>query len=172
VVITGIAWRRLCFFGLNQIWLPIGLLIGAYLNWTWVAKRLRVYTEKAGNALTLPAYFDNRFHDDSGFLRVTTAIVILVFFTFYAAAGFVGGALLFETAFHVHYLTALWVSASFIMIYTGIGGFLAVNWVDFFQGTLMFFALIIVPTVTLFHIGGIHSRVNIFSITNDRITMV
>lgn len=140
--------------GLNQIWMPIGLSIGAYINWLVIAKRLRVYTQKANNALTIPAYLDNRFRDQSTLLRAITAIVVLVFFTFYAAAGFVSGAVLFQSAFHLPYNEALWIGAGIVMLYTAIGGFLALSWIDFFQGTLMFIALVATPLVTFSHLGS------------------
>ncbi|OGO91230.1 MAG: sodium/proline symporter [Coxiella sp. RIFCSPHIGHO2_12_FULL_42_15] len=138
--------------GLNQIWMPIGLFVGAYLNWIFISPRLRTYTEIANNALTIPAYLDHRFRDNSTLLRAFTAIVVLIFFTFYSAAGFVSGALLFKVAFHLDYHTALWVGAIIVMLYTAVGGFLAINWIDFFQGTLMFFALLITPIVTYSHL--------------------
>lgn len=142
--------------GLNQIWMLVGLLLGAYFNWRLVSPRLRQYTEIANNALTIPAYFDNRFQDKTHFLRIVTAAAVLIFFTVYAAAGFVSGGLLFQSAFHMSYHTALWLSAAFVIVYTAFGGFLAISWIDFFQGSLMFFALIITPLYTLNHIGGWH----------------
>lgn len=138
--------------GLNQIWMPIGLIVGAYLNWLFISRRLRTYTEIANNALTIPAYLDNRFQDRSAILRASTAIVVLTFFTFYSAAGFVSGALLFQVAFHLDYHLALWIGAGIVMLYTAIGGFLAINWIDFFQGSLMFLALLIIPIVTYYHL--------------------
>ncbi len=140
-------------YGLNHIWMPIGLFVGAYLNWRFVSYRLRSYTEIANNALTIPAYFENRFRDHSRLLRALTAVVVLIFFTFYSAAGFVSGAELFQVAFNIKYHSALWISAIIIMAYTAIGGFLALSWIDFFQGSLMFFALIITPAITYTHIG-------------------
>ncbi len=144
-------------YGLNHIWMPVGLILGAYLNWRFVSARLRSYTEIAGNALTIPAYFENRFRDHASLLRALTAVVVLIFFTFYSAAGFVSGAELFRVAFDLNYHGALWISALIIMAYTAIGGFLALSWIDFFQGTLMFFALIITPLVTYHHLGNIHT---------------
>lgn len=142
--------------GVNQIWMPIGLTIGAYVNWSLVAKRLRIYTEVAKDSLTIPAFFSNRFHDHDNILRMVTAIVIIFFFTVYSAAGFVGGAQLFVSTFKgITYQHGLFLSAIVIVVYTMIGGFLAVNWVDFFQGTLMFFALLIVPIITFMHLGGL-----------------
>ncbi len=142
-------------FGIDQIWIPLGLSIGAFLNWQLVAKRLRIYTEKANDSLTIPAYFENRFPGGRHFLRLATALIILVFFMFYASAGFVGGAVLFQTSFNISYPMALFSSAFIIILYTGIGGFLAVSWIDFFQGTLMFFALIITPISAYHQLLGI-----------------
>ncbi len=147
-------------FGLNQIWMPIGLFIGAYFNWRFVSYRLRSYTEIANNSLTIPAYLDNRFKDNSTFLRAITAMVVLIFFTFYAAAGFVSGAVLFQTAFHLNYQTSLWIGATIVMVYTAVGGFLALSWIDFFQGSLMFFALLITPVVIYHHLGSVHSIIS------------
>ncbi|KMK75292.1 sodium/proline symporter PutP [Alkalihalobacillus pseudalcaliphilus] len=140
--------------GMNEIWLAVGLAIGAYLNWQFLAKRLRLYTEKANDSITLPDFFENRFRDDSKALRVISAIIILVFFTFYSSSGLVGGALLFQSSFGMSYTQALWIGALVIVSYTFIGGFLAVSWSDLFQGTLMFLALVIVPVVAITEIGG------------------
>lgn len=135
-------------FGLDQIWMPIGLTLGALINWAYVAKRLRVYTEEAKNSLTIPAFFENRYHDVHGLLRLVTSIAVITFFTLYVSAGFVSAAVLFQSTFNLSYETALLTGAAIIMTYTCIGGFLAVNWIDLFQGTLMWFALIIVPAMT------------------------
>ncbi len=143
-------------FGINQLWLPIGLSIGAYLNWQYVAKRLRVYTEIVKDSLTIPAYFDNRFHDHTRILRAATALVIVIFFTVYCSAGFYSAALLLNILFGLNYHIALLISAIVLVVYTCIGGFLAISWVDFFQGSLMFFALITVPMVTFHHLNGWH----------------
>lgn len=160
-------------YGVSEIWLPIGLSLGAYINWVFIAKRLRVYTEIANDSLTIPAYLENRFHDTSGILRAITALTILFFFTFYASAGFVGGAILFQSTFDLSYTSAMWISASFLIIYTSVGGFLAVNWVDFLQGTLMLVALIAVPLVTLNQLGGWDATINsmqTLSINYDKFT--
>lgn len=73
--------------GINQIWLPLGLTIGAFINWGVIARRLRIYTEIARDSITIPAYFENRFHDSKGMLRSLTAIVVVIFFTIYIGAG-------------------------------------------------------------------------------------
>jgi sodium/proline symporter len=146
--------------GMNQIWIAVGLSIGAYLNWQFVAKRLRVYTEVAKDSITVPDYLENRFRDDSNLLRVISALVILLFFTFYTSAGMVGGAILFEKSFGLDYKVALWVGATVIISYTFLGGFLAVCWTDFFQGLLMFLALVLVPIVVVAADGGWTETVN------------
>lgn len=140
--------------GMNQIWIAIGLTIGAFLNWWYVAGRLRIYTEVAADSLTLPDFLENRFRDRSRVLRVISALVILVFFTFYTSSGMVAGAKLFEASFDMSYTSALWVGAIVIISYTFLGGFLAVSWTDFVQGILMFLALCAVPIVTIMEVGG------------------
>ncbi|WP_122340345.1 sodium/proline symporter PutP [Pseudomonas caricapapayae] len=141
--------------GLPESWIAIGLIIGAYLNWLFVAGRLRVQTEHNGDALTLPDYFSSRFEDNSGLLRIISAIVILVFFTIYCASGIVAGARLFESTFGMSYETALWAGAAATIAYTFVGGFLAVSWTDTVQATLMIFALILTPIIVLLATGGV-----------------
>jgi sodium/proline symporter len=140
--------------GMNQIWIGIGLVIGAYLNWQFVARRLRIYTEVAEDAITIPDYLNNRFQDSSRILRMISAIVILLFFTFYVSAGLVAGGVLFEKTFGLDYEIAVWVGSAVIVSYTFLGGFLAVSWTDFFQGLMMFLALIIVPIIAVAAVGG------------------
>ena len=141
--------------GLSASWIAIGLCLGAWLNWRFVAARLRIYTEKVGNALTLPDYFTNRFEDRSNLLRIVTALVILVFFTIYCASGVVAGARLFESMFGMDYQTALWVGAVATMAYVFIGGFLAVSWTDTIQASLMITALILAPLMVIYADGGL-----------------
>lgn len=143
--------------GLSESWIAIGLIVGAYLNWLFVAGRLRVQTEHNGNALTLPDYFTNRFEDSSRILRIFSALVILVFFTIYCASGVVAGARLFESTFGMSYETALWAGAAATIAYTFIGGFLAVSWTDTVQATLMIFALILAPVMVMVATGGMDS---------------
>ncbi|WP_067725250.1 sodium/proline symporter PutP [Oceanobacillus damuensis] len=140
--------------GMAEAWMAIGLAIGAYLNWQFIAKRLRVYTEVSDNAITLPDFLENRFKDKSHILRVLSALVILLFFTFYTSSGMVAGAKLFEASFGLSYESALWIGAIVVVGYTLLGGFLAVAWTDFIQGILMFLALIVVPIVALNEMGG------------------
>ena len=140
--------------GISEIWIGIGLVIGAYFNWLFVAKPLRVFSQEANNSLTLPDYFENRFNDKSRILRVISAIVILIFFTFYTASGLVGGAILFENSFGLQYSTALLIGAFIIVAYTFVGGFLAVAWTDAIQALLMLAALLIAPLAVINWAGG------------------
>ncbi|WP_100398255.1 sodium/proline symporter PutP [Bacillus sp. FJAT-44742] len=140
--------------GMSEIWIAVGLAIGAYLNWQFVAKRLRQYTEVAKDSITIPDFLENRFHDRTKILRIISALFILLFFAFYTSAGLVGGARLFEASFGLTYESALWIGVAVIISYTFLGGFLAVSWTDFFQGILMFLALLIVPVVSIYEMGG------------------
>lgn len=140
--------------GLVEGWIAIGLTIGAYCNWLFVAGRLRTYTEFNANSLTLPEYFHHRFGDKTKILKIVSASIILFFFAIYCASGVVAGARLFENLFNVPYSTALWYGALATIIYTFIGGFLAVSWTDTIQATLMLFALFLTPIFILIHLGG------------------
>lgn len=140
--------------GLNQIWIAVGLSIGAYVNWTIVAPRLRRFSERADNALTLSDYFEVRFDDQTRLLRIVCASVIMVFFTIYAASGLVAGAILFSATFGASYQNALLLCAAMIVSYTFLGGFLAVSWTDVVQALLMLAALIAVPVVAVQELGG------------------
>jgi len=142
--------------GMNSIWVGIGLLIGALLNYIIVAPRLRTYTELANDAITLPDYFENRFNDNSHFLRVIASVVIIVFFTVYTSSGVVAGGKLFESAFGLSYELGLYITAGVVVIYTLFGGFLAVSLTDFVQGCIMFLALILVPVVVVLEVGGVN----------------
>ena len=142
--------------GLSGVWIAIGLATGTWLNWRFVARRLRRYTEIADNAITLPDYFASRFEDHNRFLRVLSALFILVFFLIYTASGFVAGAKLFESVFSLPYHSALIIGVVVIISYTALGGFMAVSWTDFFQGIIMFFAIITVPILAIHASGGFH----------------
>ena len=152
--------------GISASWIAIGLIIGAYFNWLFVAARLRVYTERSGNALTLPDFFSNRFEDNKNVLRIVSAIVILVFFTLYCASGVVAGARLFESMFGMSYGTAIWLGAFCTIAYVFIGGFLAVSWTDTIQASLMFTALIMTPLIVLHHAGGFGEAVQAAQMLN------
>lgn len=135
--------------GFSELWIAIGLLIGCWANWKWIAPRLRAYTEAAKNSITVPSFIENRLEDRSHVLRITSALIILVFFTFYVSSGMVSGGKYFESSFGGDYLTGMLIVASITVLYTFIGGFLAVSYTDAVQGLIMFASLIIVPVMAL-----------------------
>ena len=147
--------------GASEAWIAIGLLMGAWANWRYVAGPLRLYTERTNNALTLPDYFTHRFADDKRILRVFSALVILLFFAVYCASGIVAGARLFESVFGVPYAQALWYGAAATILYTLIGGFLAVSWTDTVQATLMLFALLLTPIMVIVANGGFDASLEV-----------
>ena len=134
-------------FGLGQAWIGIGLAIGTALNWILVARRLRRFSQAAGDAITLPQYLSNRFVTKSKTLQVVCAIVFLVCFTVYVASAFVAGANVFTSLFDIEKGTAMIIFAAILIIYTFLGGYKAVCWTDFFQGILMLIAVLAVPII-------------------------
>ena len=145
--------------GLSEAWIAIGLVLGAWANWRFVAGPLRLYTERTDNALTLPDYFTTRFAEGGKLLRIVAALIILVFFAVYAASGIVAGARLFESVFGLPYAQALWWGAAATILYTLVGGFLAVSWTDTVQATLMLFALLLAPVVVILSLGGVETSI-------------
>ena len=152
--------------GLSEAWIGIGLLVGTYLNWRIVAHRLRRYSQACNDSITIPDFICNRFRDPTGVSRIVAAVIILVFFTFYTASGFVSAAKLFTTTFGVPetvsfagitmtgYSLCLWIGAVVVVSYTLLGGYMAVCWTDFIQGTLMFVAIVLVPVLVVCDAGG------------------
>lgn len=140
--------------GVSAAWIAIGIAIGTYLNWHFISQRLRNYTEVANNSLTMPDYLKNRFHDDNNIIRIISAIFILIFFLIYTSSGFVSGGKLFEAVFGMDYFSALLLSAGVVVVYTFLGGFMAVCWTDFIQGCMMFLAIVLVPIIGMIVAGG------------------
>ena len=138
-------------------WTAIGLILGTYLNWKIIAKRLRHYTEVSENSITVPDFFSNRFKDDRKILSSISAIMILVFFTVYTASGFVACGTLFNSVFGLDYQASMIVCAAVIVIYTSLGGFLAASTTDLIQGLLMSFAIVVVLIVGIMAAGGVGS---------------
>ena len=141
-------------FGTGQSWIAIGLFIGTVCNWLFISKRLRRYTIRANNALTLPTYFENRFHDKKRVLLFISSVTIVVFFLVYTASALAAGGKLFTSVFGVDYKIALTIGAAVILVYTFMGGFLAVCVTDFVQGSLMLVALLAVPLVAYGAVSG------------------
>lgn len=140
--------------GVSAFWIAIGLALGTWLNWRFVAQRLRIYTKIANDSITLPDFFENRYNDRSKILRIVSAVFIFIFFLIYTASGFVAGGRLFTTVFDISYVSSLLITAGIVIFYTFTGGYLAVCRTDFFQGTLMFFAIIVVPVTGVMIAGG------------------
>ena len=158
--------------GFSEAWIGIGLLVGTYLNWKIVAHRLRVYSHACKDSITIPDFICNRFRDPSGVSRIIAAIIILVFFTFYTASGFVSCAKLFTSTFGIPetvsflgltmtgYSLCLWIGAIVVVSYTLMGGYMAVCWTDFIQGSLMFVAIVLVPAIVVCNAGGFATTVD------------
>ena len=144
--------------GLAEAWIVIGLTIGAWLNWKYVAPRLRSYTFVSKNSITIPSFFENRLKDTSRLLRVVSGVIILVFFTFYVSSGMVAGGVFFEESFGSTFLMGMLIVGGVTLLYTLFGGFLGATLTDVAQGILMLVALvalIAVPLVALNATGGI-----------------
>ncbi len=140
--------------GFDGVWLLLGLAVGTWLNWRWIAAPLREATERLSNSLTIPDYLERRFQDDSRALRSLSAVFILVFFVFYTSSGFVAAGRLFESLFGLPYIEAMFWGSIVMLTYTFLGGFLAVSWSDVLQGTLMFVALVMVAVLGVALAGG------------------
>lgn len=143
--LPGLAWAAFS----EAAFVALGLFLGTYLNWRFIAERLRRETARHGDALTLPEYFERRFGDPGHTLRRVTALCILVCFVFYTAAGFVAGGKLFAATFPIDYRNAVTLGALLVVLYTVFGGFLAVAWTDALQATLMLAALALVAVIAL-----------------------
>jgi len=155
--------------GLESLWLAGGLLLGTWANWRFTAQRLRTYSIEAGDALTLPEFFANRFRDDTRLIQIISAFFVLLFFLFYTSSGLVAGGKLFETVFGLEYSSALIVGTICIVSYTLFGGFLAVSWTDLVQGLLMAAALLIVPIAVIQADGGFGTMWNAVEARNPEL---
>ena len=149
--IPGLAY----FYGASEaMWTCIGLAVGTYLNWLFVAKRLRRYSEVTGS-ITLPAFFSDRFHDRKNMLSTVAALIILLFFSVYTGSCFVTCGKLFHTLFGIDYVAMMIFGAVVVFAYTLVGGYLSVVATDFIQGCLMFFALAVVLIGSVASVGGV-----------------
>lgn len=144
----------------DAAWTAIGLAAGTYINWLIVSKRLRRYSIKAGNAITLPEYFSNRFKENKKIIMTIAAVFILIFFTVYAASCFVTCGKLFSTLFGTSYVSMMIVGAVFVVLYTLIGGFLAESVSDFMQAIVMIIALVVIVVVGTSVAGGLGAVVD------------
>ena len=138
----------------DAAWTAIGLAVGTYFNWLIVARRLRHYSYVAGNAITLPDFFSNRFHEKKRVLMLISSVFILVFFAVYAGSCFVTCGKLFSTLFDADYRLMMALGALFVLAYTFLGGFLAESASDFMQAIVMVCALLAVLLLGTAHVGG------------------
>ena len=139
----------------DAVWTAIGLAVGTYLNWLIVSKRLRRYSVRANNSITLPDFFSNRFREKTPVIMTISSLFILIFFTFYAASCFVTCGKLFAQLFNLPYIPMMIVGAGFVLLYTILGGFLAESVSDFMQAIVMVSALIIIVVIGVVNAGGI-----------------
>ncbi|MGY5319763.1 sodium/proline symporter PutP [Neomicrococcus lactis] len=146
--------------GLVEGWIAIGLTIGAWLNWKFVAPRLRSYTEISNNSITVPSFLENRFKDSTRVLRIIAGVIILVFFTFYVSSGMVAGGKFFESTFSAPYFWGMVLVSGITLLYTLFGGFLGASLTDVAQGLLMLAALVAVPVVAVISMGGVGEVIN------------
>ena len=149
--------------GTGQVWIGIGLCLGTIANWLLIAGPLRKYTIKAKNSMTLPEFFTNRFRDEKRVLLGVSSVVIVIFFVVYTASAFASGGKLFNSIFGIDYHVALLIGAFVILIYTFMGGFLAVCTTDFVQGLLMLVAVLAVPLIAFFVMGPSNFAANLAS---------
>lgn len=154
----------LCYLGGVQesIWTAVGLIVGTYLSWLFVAKPLRKCSITFGDSITIPEFLSNRFKDKSHILSIISVIFIVLFFTIYTASGFVACAKLFNSVFGLNYHAGLAIGLVVILCYTITGGYTAVCTTDFLQGSLIFIAFIVSTLVVVFSIGGVGDSINVF----------
>lgn len=140
--------------GLVEAWIAVGLVVGTALNWILVAPRLRHYTQIASNSITIPSFLENSLEDRTRLLRISSGLVILVFFTFYVSSGMVAAGLFFESSFGGNYFSGLILVSVITVMYTLFGGFLGATYTDVIQGLIILAGLIVVPVVSIASTGG------------------
>lgn len=153
-------------------WTCIGLALGTYFNWLLVAKRLRRYSEKANDSITLPGFYSNRFHDTKNVVSTVAAVIILIFFCVYTGSCFVTCGKLFNTLFGMDYTVMMIFGAIIVFLYTMVGGYLSVVATDFVQGCLMFFALAVVVIGSIAMAGGVENTAAFLSDIPGYLSMV
>jgi sodium/proline symporter len=159
--------------GLVEAWIAIGLTVGAWVNWKFIAPRLRSYTEVSHNSITIPSFLDNRLKGGSRLLRIVSGLIILVFFTFYVSSGMVAGGLFFQSSFGSTYHVGMLLVVAVTISYTLFGGFLGATYTDVAQGLLMFAALLLVPVVGVISVGGFGAMAeDITAVNPDALSLV
>lgn len=142
--------------GMPEAWTALSLIVGMYCTWTFVAPKLRTITESY-NCYTLSTFFAKRYGDPKGLIRISSALMLLLFMTYYLASGLIGIGFLFGLLFDMHYVVGISIACFVMVAYTFIGGFTSVAWADLFQGIFLLISIMIVPILALDHIGGMHT---------------
>jgi SSS family solute:Na+ symporter len=163
VGVTGMTFT----IGAPAVWAVTGYITAEVFLFAFVGKRLRRYTSMMDN-ITLPDFFESRFKDKTNILRIISVIIILIFMISYVAAQFLAGGKAFSTSFHVSEMSGILLTAVIVLIYTALGGFLAVSLTDMIQAFFMIFALIILPFIAIVHAGGWSEILHILHIFNPR----
>ena len=140
--------------GVTGAWAAIGLVVCMFLNWHFIAPKIRTITEQT-NSLTLSSYFENRFNDTSGKIRIISATMSVFFFTFYISSGLVGMGILVESLFGFNYIFGISIGLFFVVAYVFFGGYRTVAWIDLFQGLFLLGVIVLIPSILLFKVGGL-----------------
>ena len=139
--------------GLFSAWAAVGLTVFMFLNWHFIAPKIRTATEQM-QSLTINSYFESRFSDTSGKIRLVSAAMSVLFFTFYITSGLVGMGVLVESLFNIHYLVGISIGLFIVMLYVFMGGYRTVAWIDLFQGFFLLSVIVIIPVYLLYSYGG------------------
>lgn len=140
--------------GLSEAWAAIGLVAGMFLNWQFIAPKIRIATEQMGS-LTLSGYFESRFADLSGSIRLVSAAMSVLFFTFYISSGLVGMGILVENLFGLDYIVGISIGLLIVMVYVFMGGYRTIAWIDLFQGFFLLGVIVFIPVYLITSYGGI-----------------
>ncbi len=157
--------------GLFAAWAAIGLTIGMFLNWHFIAPRLRVMTEQFGS-LTINSYFESRFKDTSGRLRLISGIISVLFFTIYISSGLVAMGVLVESLLGLSYFVGISIGLLIVVGYVFVGGYRTVAWIDLFQGFFLLGVIVCIPCYLLWHFGGVHSVMAVLENKNVSTTLL
>lgn len=139
--------------GLYKSWYAVGLLVGMFINWQFVAPKIRARTEEY-NSMTFSSYFESRFADTTGIIRIFTAVMSLVFYSIYIAAGVIGLGVLIQSLFHINYVVAITIGVCIVIPYLFFGGYKTLAWIDLFQGFFLLAVIVFVPLFALGKVGG------------------
>lgn len=139
--------------GVTGAWAAIGLVVCMFLNWHFIAPKIRAITEQT-NSLTLSSYFENRFGDTSGSIRIVSAVMSVLFFTFYISSGLVGMGILVQSLFGINYLVGISLGLFIVVAYVFLGGYRTVAWIDLFQGFFLLAVIVSIPVILIAKAGG------------------